>query len=130
MNKKKVTILYFDNGDFKKIAEREVVYQTIIKQLEDEGRHLENYSKDMSIFSDGSVIALYKLGFFTRIMRSTHIYVDKSIFHLADCDMLLSKVLKPMLYTDEYNDRYELNGDRLLVYEVLNGEIKVEKHVG
>lgn len=129
MSKKKVTILYFDNGDFKKIAEREVAYQTIIKQLEDEGRKLENYTHDMAIFTDGSVVSMYKISVSTRIMRSTHIYVDKSIFNLADSDLLISKVIKPLLYDDSYKDKYELDGDRLMIYKVENGKLKVEETI-
>ena len=121
--KKKILITYFKNGDMRNEVGKEIMHETILNKLRIEGKKMtaQSVMHDVSrtTFSDGTVVEVVPFGAEIRGSRFTHIYADVTTVSLGYMNNL-----KSLLYSNE-NANFDVSGNQLNVFNVLNGKVNI-----
>lgn len=121
MKAKKIAIVHIDK-DFKSIARAERVFNNIIEELENEGRHLSYISQDNKfvVFDEGTKVEKIVMTEGAIGKRVTHLYVDEGMYDFIDGDRFIREALMPcVIPSGEYKhlDASADARDRLLIFD-------------
>jgi len=130
MRAKKIVILYLDNGDFKNIAVREKLFNSIVNELLDGEREARNSSMDNKgryvRFSDGSTVSMRPSHQTFETANATHLYIDHNLG-----DQINS--LETVLISEGRYSNLDTDGDphnRMFIFKnnCENNELTIDKY--
>lgn len=129
--KKNALITYFNNGDFKTIAEKQVMLKKLTEEFEAEGKELNveaNFTfGTISTFTDGSQIismSIEGIGEEDIIQNLTHIYASQSLRAIPKGIETVYNKAVPLLVRGGQGD-FDTSGLQLNFFSVENNSLKI-----
>lgn len=136
---KKILILYLNNGDFKNIYKKELMWNKVMEwatkgKSENELKLIEvKFSPDEKYvkFTDGTTVWMVPVGTHLIGTRATHIYISDDIYSLPNGFQYVVERLIPVIVSNHSNyldTEGKDAGERLIVFKINdNNEVELEK---
>lgn len=129
MKSKRVLITYLDNGNMASQVSKEMMFNSILKEMLDDGREvvsttIQPKSKSAK-FTDGSSLMLFPLGINMAGIRATHVYADQNILDLPNGSDVYARALRPLIITGDL-EKFDTEGKQLNTFSFEDGELIIK----
>lgn len=132
MKSKKIILIVYLKLRMGSIASKELMYNTIVKDLRDQGREIvksfANVDSTTTVFDDGTKVDLIPFGQKLKGARVTHLYIDDTILALANGNHFVKERLLPLVISGENYTDFDVEGssnERVKSFNSVNNLLKI-----